>query len=489
MEQQITTLEPQELWHFFDKICQIPHPSGKEEKIREYIVNYGKNLSLQTQIDEVGNILICKPATPGYEKAPILLLQAHIDMVCEKNEETIHDFEKDPIKTYIDGDWVKAHGTTLGADNGIGVASMLAILGSNTIKHGKLKCIFTIDEERGLTGAQHVCADWLNADMLLNLDSEEDGRFCIGCAGGIETCATFEVKRETPTDDLFFAEISISGLKGGHSGDDINKGRANAIQLLARFLWEQKQKYPLYIADIIGGNLHNAIPREAKCSIAIPYKFKEELRIQLNIYTTIIENEYPTEGKLAIELSSENRLDSIINASDSEKIINTLFALPNGVIEMSREIENLPETSTNLASIKRITENSYKIATSQRSSTESKKIELKNRMEALFIIGGASSVTHSDGYPGWKPNLQSPIKEIVVQSFAELFGYTPIVSAIHAGLECGLFKAQSPNLDMISIGPEINGNHSPNEQCSISSVKKYWQHLNDILARIAEIKQ
>lgn len=488
MGENISNLEPQELWQMFDKICQIPHPSGKEEKIREYIVSFGKSLNLHTETDCVGNIIIHKSATPGYENAPVLLLQSHIDMVCEKNENTIHDFENDPIQTYIDGDWVKAKGTTLGADNGIGVASMLAILQSSEIKHGPLKCLFTVDEERGLTGAQHVSSEWLDADMLLNLDSEEDGRFCIGCAGGIDTCATFKITQEHPQENLFFLKISVSGLKGGHSGDDINKGRGNAIQLLARFLWEQKQKYPVYIAEISGGNLHNAIPREAGATVAIPYKYKEEIRIQLNIYTAIIEEEYPTEKEFKMDLSSEDYKDSIIQLTDSERIINTLFGIPNGVIEMSKEIENLPETSTNLASIKKISETEYLVATSQRSSTESKKIELKNRMEALFLLSGAS-VTHSDGYPGWKPNLQSRIKEIVTQSFTNLFGYAPVVSAIHAGLECGLFKAKSSQLDMISIGPEINGNHSPNEQCSISSVNKYWKHLKDILSKVADINK
>ena len=257
---------------------------------------------------------------------------------------------------------------------------------------------------------------------------------------------------------------------------------------MARFLWEQKQKYPVYIAEISGGNLHNAIPREASATVAIPNKYKEEIRIQLNIYTAIIEEEYPTEKEFKMDLSSEDYKDSIIQLTDSERIINTLFGIPNGVIEMSKEIENLPETSTNLASIKKISETEYLVATSQRSSTESKKIELKNRMEALFLLSGAS-VTHSDGYPGWKPNLQSRIKEIVTQSFTNLFGYAPIVSAIHAGLECGLFKAKSPKLDMISIGPEINGNHSPNEQCSISSVNKYWKHLKDILSKVADINK
>lgn len=486
MEQNISNLDPQELWQMFDKICQIPHPSGKEEKLREYIVSFGKSLNLKTETDNVGNIIIYKPATIGCENAPVLLLQSHIDMVCEKNEGTLHNFEQDSIKTYIDGDWVKAQGTTLGADNGIGVASMLAILQSTEIKHGALKCLFTVDEERGLTGAQHVSAEWLEADMLLNLDSEEDGRFCIGCAGGIDTCATYTVTKEKPQENLFFVKIAISGLKGGHSGDDINKGRANAIQLLSRFLWEQQKKYSIYLAEIGGGNLHNAIPREASATIAIPYKYKEDIRVQLNIFTATIEEEYTTEEQLKIELSSESYTDSVIQLEDSERIINALFAIPNGVIEMSKEIENLPETSTNLASIKKISKNEYKVATSQRSSTESKKHEIKNRIEALFVLSGAS-VTHSDGYPGWKPNLQSPIMDIVVKSFSDLFGYAPIVSAIHAGLECGLFKAKSNKLDMISIGPEINGNHSPNEQCSISSVEKYWKHLKDILGRVAEI--
>ncbi len=475
--QTILDLQPQAIWHYFNEVCNIPHPSGKEEKIRNYLLDFGKNHNLESKADEVGNVLLRKPASPGYENAPALILQAHMDMVCEKNAGTVHDFDNDPIQTIIDGDWVKANGTTLGADDGIGVAAILAVLADDSLKHPALDCIITVDEERGLTGAQHVSKEWLSAPMLLNLDSEDDGQFCIGCAGGIDTIATFNLKREATPNNYLPFHIQVKGLMGGHSGEDINKDRGNALKILSRFLWMQNKKYPVYLQKIIGGNLHNAIPREASAFILIPFNKKEDLRVDLNVYTTTIENEYPNEKTIEILLESSSEKIDPINKSQGDAIIDALFACPHGVMGMSREIEGLPETSTNLAAVKMPDDNTLLVSTSQRSSTESKKHEIKDRVEAVFALAKADKITHSDGYPGWKPNMNSKIKNVVVDAFTALFPEKPTVGAIHAGLECGLFLDKNPNLDMISIGPDIFDNHSPAEKCRISSVARFWKHV------------
>lgn len=478
----IEELEPKEIWSQFKKICDIPHPSGKEERIGKFLQEFGKSHGFQTESDEVGNVLIRKKAVKGRGNAPSVVLQAHMDMVCEKNAGTAHDFDNDPIKTIVEGDWLKAEGTTLGADDGIGVAAMLAILSSDTIQHGPIECLFTVDEERGLTGAQHVKSNWIQSNKLINLDSEEDGRFCIGCAGGIDTVAYFDIQRVAAPKNAFFLKIYVKGLQGGHSGDDINKGRGNAIKILSRFLWQESKKIPLYLCDIEGGNLHNAIPREANATICIDWNQKETIRIDLNHFIQTMEEEYPTEKALTIDLESTESADTIYEQDGSNRLINALYACPHGVIEMSKELENLPETSTNLASIKN-KEGKIVVATSQRSSVNSKKHDIKDRVEAVFSLAGAK-VTHSDGYPGWKPNLNSDIKKLVAESYEKLFGEKPHVGAIHAGLECGLIIEKYPNMDMISIGPTIIGNHSPAERCEIPTVQKHWKHLVYILENI-----
>lgn len=478
----IEELEPKEIWSQFKKICDIPHPSGKEERIGKFLQEFGKSHGFQTESDEVGNVLIRKKAAKGRENAPSVVLQAHMDMVCEKNAGTAHDFDNDPIKTIVEGDWLKAEGTTLGADDGIGVAAMLAILSSDNIQHGPIECLFTVDEERGLTGAQHVKSNWIQSNKLINLDSEEDGRFCIGCAGGIDTVAYFDIQRVAAPKNAFFLKIYVKGLQGGHSGDDINKGRGNAIKILSRFLWQESKKFPLYLCDIEGGNLHNAIPREANATICIDWNQKETIRVDLNHFIQTMEEEYPTEKALTIDLESTESADTVYEQEGSTRLINALYACPHGVIEMSKELENLPETSTNLASIKN-KEGKIVVATSQRSSVNSKKHDIKDRVEAVFSLAGAK-VTHSDGYPGWKPNLNSDIKKLVAESYEKLFGEKPHVGAIHAGLECGLIIEKYPNMDMISIGPTIIGNHSPAERCEIPTVQKHWKHLVYILENI-----
>ncbi len=479
----ITELQPNIVWHYFNEICRIPHPSKKEQKLIEYLADFGNTHHLETIVDATGNVLIRKKATLGMEKKPSVVLQSHIDMVTEKNNDSIFDFDKDPIIPYVDGDWVKAQGTTLGADNGIGVAAQLALLASEDIPHGDIECLFTVEEETGLTGAKNFQAGILQSKILINLDSEEDGYFCIGCAGGIDTVATFHYETQQAPPNLFFFNVKVSGLQGGHSGIEINQGRGNAVKILARYLWTMNKQFPVYLQSIEGGNLHNAIPREASAIAAVPYEKKEEVRILLNLFIHDVEDELPSEKKFHIDLDSENRVEKVIDKTYSDRLLNALYACPHGVIKNSFEITELPEVSTNLASVKMKEGNTIVVATSQRSSVESEKHDIKNQIEALFLLAGAE-VTHGDGYPGWKPNIHSNITKIVIDSYLRLFHKQPVIEAIHAGLECGLFLEKYPNLDMISIGPTISGNHSPDEKVHIHSVEKFWKHLRDVLKNV-----
>ena len=479
----ITDLQPKIVWHYFNEICRIPHPSKKEQKMIEYLVNFGRTHHLETIVDDSGNVLIRKKAANGMEKRASVVLQSHIDMVTEKNSDTVHDFDRDPVIPYIDGGWVKARGTTLGADNGIGVAAQLALLASEDIPHGDIECLFTVEEETGLTGAKNFQSGVLQSKILINLDSEEDGCFCIGCAGGIDTVATFRYEMQHSPEELFFFTVRVRGLQGGHSGEDINKERGNAIKILARYLWTINNRFPVYLHKIEGGNLHNAIPREASAIAAIPYCKKEEAMVLLNVFIHDVEGEIPSEKELHIDMESESALEKVICKADSDRVLSALYACPHGVIKNSFDIEGLPEVSTNLASVKMKEENTIVVATSQRSSVESEKHDIKNQIEALFLLAGAE-VTHGDGYPGWKPNVNSNITKIVVDSYCRLFHEQPVVRAIHAGLECGLFLEKYPDLDMISIGPTIIGNHSPAEKVHIHSVGKFWGHLKDVLSEL-----
>lgn len=478
---KMTELEPKIVWHYFDEICKIPHPSGKEEKIIDYIVNFGKSHGLETITDEVGNVLIRKGATPGCEHLTPVLLQSHIDMVCEKNNGTDHDFSKDPIQSVVEGDWLIAKETTLGADDGIGVAAQLAILGDDAIQHGPIECLFTVEEETGLTGALNLQPGIIKARRLINLDSEEDAVYCIGCAGGIGTVATFDYQPVEAKSNLFFFEVKVKGLWGGHSGEDIEKERGNSIKILNRFLYTLNQKTPVYLQSIDGGNLHNAIPREASAIAAVEFPQKEQVRVLLNIFISEIEQELPGEKEFCMELQSCEKAETIIDKATSDRLLNALYACPHGVIGMSRDIIGLVETSTNLASVKmNADEHKIIVGTSQRSSVESKKHDIKNQVGSVFALAGAS-VKFGDGYPGWKPNMQSKVKEIVEQSYRKLFGGTPRFEAIHAGLECGLILEKYPDMDMISVGPTIIGNHAPGEKIQISTVEKFWKLLLDVL--------
>lgn len=476
-------LRPAVVFHYFDEVCQVPRPSKKEEKIRAYLLDFAKKHNLEAKTDEAGNVLIKKAASAGMENLKTVILQSHIDMVCEKNKDTEHNFETDPIQTYIDGEWLRAKGTTLGADNGIGVATELAVLASDDIKHGPIECLFTVDEETGLTGAFALKEGFMNGDILLNLDSEDDGELFIGCAGGANTTAIYPFPKEKAPQGWFFFRVSVKGLTGGHSGDDISKNRANANKLLNRFLVQTMQKYGMRLADIEGGNLHNAIPREAHALCAVPMEYKEAVRVDLNIFISEIENEYSaTEPNLAMDLESEAPVEYVMEQKAMERFLLSIYAVHHGVYAMSQDIPGLVETSSNLASIK-VCDGTIKIVTSQRSSILSSRKDMSQMVSAAFILGGAT-VTTGEGYPGWKPNPSSEILKIAVESYKKLFGVEPKVKAIHAGLECGLFLQKYPSLDMVSFGPTLRGVHSPDERMLIPTVEKFWNHLLDILAHI-----
>lgn len=474
-------LQPAVVFHYFDEVCQVPRPSKKEGKIREYLVGFAGKHNLECKTDEAGNVLIKKAASAGMENCKTVILQSHMDMVCEKNHNTEHNFETDPIRTYVDGEWLKAEGTTLGADNGIGIATQLAILASDDVKHGPLQCLFTVDEETGLTGAFALKEGFMEGDILINLDSEDEGELFIGCAGGANTTAHFPCPMVEAPEGYFFFRVTVRGLTGGHSGDDINKNRANANKLLNRFLMQLMKKYDFRLAEIDGGNLHNAIPREAHALCAVPMKDKESVRVDLNVYLSEIENEFSvTEPYLNMELESEPARKEVMEYSAMKCFLLSIYAVHNGVYAMSQDIPGLVETSSNLASVKQ-RDGEIVVVTSQRSSILSSRKDMSQMVRAAFVLGGAAVVT-GDGYPGWRPNPSSEILKIAVESYKKLFGVEPKVKAIHAGLECGLFLEKYPSLDMVSFGPTLRGVHSPDERMLIPTVDKFWRHLKDVLA-------
>ena len=474
-------LKPQGVFHYFAEICKVPRPSKKEEKIIAYLQAFGKKHNLETLTDEVGNVLIKKPATPGMENRKTIVLQSHVDMVCEKNNDVQHDFLNDPIETEIDGEWLKAKGTTLGADNGIGVATELAILADDTIAHGPLECLFTIDEETGLTGAFALKEGFMNGDILLNLDSEDEGELFIGCAGGIDTVAQFAYQEVDVPAGYFCCKVQVKGLKGGHSGGDIHLGRGNANKILNRFLSQTLKKYDMYLCEIDGGNLRNAIAREAHAVIALPEADKHAVRADLNIFAAEVQAEYNvTDPDLQLLMESEAPRAKAIDKDTTKRLLQAIYAVPHGVYAMSQDIPGLVETSTNMASVKMKPGNIIRIETSQRSSTASSKRDMNTMVRTVFEMAGAE-VSSGEGYPGWKPNPHSEILEIATASYKRLFGVDAKVKAIQAGLECGLFLDKYPTLDMISFGPTLQGVHSPDERMLIPTVQKFWDHLLDIL--------
>lgn len=483
----IKDLQPSGIWNYFYDITQIPRPSKKEEKIIAYLVDFAKEHNLDYKKDKAGNVLITKPATAGKENIPTIILQSHVDMVCEKNSDVEHDFDTQPIETIIDGDWVKANGTTLGADNGIGVAAQLAVLAADNISHGKIEALFTVDEETGLTGANSLQKDFLTGDILMNLDTEEEGEIYIGCAGGKGTKAYFNYKPKDAPKKYHWLKVSVKGLRGGHSGSDIDRGLGNANKILVRFLHSiARKKYGMVLSEIGGGNLHNAIAREAYAIIGVKEKYKEDMRVKLNMFLANVQNEYKhTESNLNMELESVQIPSKVINKSTTEKLILALMACPHGVMGMSHDIEGLVETSTNLASIKMLSDHQIEVGTSQRSSIESKKEYIVGAVSSVFELAGAK-IINNEGYPGWQPNQDSVILQVAKKEYNDLYGKEPKVKAIHAGLECGLFLEKYPNLDMISIGPDVTDVHSPDEKMKISSVEKFWNYLVKLLENMPE---
>jgi dipeptidase D len=447
-------------------------------------MDFARERKLEAIQDPAGNVLIKKQATSGREHLPTVILQSHVDMVCEINDGTVFDFEKDPIRTHIDGDWVKARGTTLGADDGIGVAAQLAILDSRTIAHGNLECLFTTDEETGLTGAAALQPGFLSGRCLINLDSEEEGVFCIGCAGGKTTRAAFQYIAENAPGDYFWFSVAVKGLHGGHSGSEIHKGLGNANRILTRYLWNLMRKTNLYIARIDGGNQSNAIPREASATAGIPFNQKEEAITSLNLLQAEVEAELKAiDPGVRLILESVDAPRTCIDRTAGNTLLNTLYACPHGVTGMSFDMPGLVETSTNLASVKQMENNTILITTSQRSATNSLRYDISNSVQSLFTLAGAK-ITSSEGYPGWKPNPESGILKAATLVYERLFGEKPEIRAIHAGLECGLFLKKYPLLDMISCGPTILGAHSPAERIEISTVAKWWRFLVDLLGNI-----
>ena len=481
---ELENLQPTEVWKYFSEILEIPRPSKKEEKIIEYLLNFAQEQKLEALKDDAGNVLIRKPATKGMEDRASVILQSHVDMVCEKNSDVIHDFNTDPIKAYVDGEWVKAKGTTLGADDGIGIAAQLALLASNTIKHGPIECLFTVDEETGLTGAFEMKPNFFNSKILINLDSEDEGELFIGCAGGIDTTITFAYELEKVPSNYKAYKLSVTGLKGGHSGDDIDKGLGNSIKIINRFLWKGTNKFDLRLASIDGGNLRNAIPREAFAHFVIHEADEVGMLEMLNAFIKDIYGELQaTEPKLRIAIETTVMPESVIDEPTQYDLLNSLYACPHGVIAMSRQIPGLVETSTNLASVKFIQDNQILVTTSQRSSIDSAKTDIASMVESVFRLANAN-VVHSGGYPGWTPNTDSKILKITKKSYSKLFNKEPVVRAIHAGLECGLFLEKYPQLDMISFGPTIKGAHSPDERLDIESTDKFWRLLLEVLENI-----
>ncbi len=483
MTNSILQLKPQPLWRSFLEICQVPRPSKKEDRIADYLKKFAEKNRLKVIIDHAGNVLIRKPATPGYENRKTVILQAHLDMVCEKNSDIVFDFDKDAIQPWIDGNWIKAKGTTLGADDGIGIAAAMAILESSDIPHPPLEVLFTVDEETGLTGAFALTSELLQGRILINLDSEDEGQLFIGCAGGKDTVISFDLQTEPVPSGTQPFKVSITGLKGGHSGDDIHKGLGNAVKLLNRFLWNSSRDFNIRIASVDAGNLRNAIAREGFAIVVVPNEKTRDFLSFANEYQRILVDElHVTEPGLKFSTEKCNPPESVFVPSLQEQILNSLYACPHGVIAMSREIPNFVETSTNLASVK-IKEGMVQVTTSQRSSVESSKKDIADMVSCVFSLAGAK-VEHSSGYPGWKPDPGSEILKITADSYRRLFSTEPQVLAIHAGLECGLIGAIYPGMDMVSFGPTIKGAHSPDERLDITSVTKFWDLTLDVIKNI-----
>lgn len=477
----LSQLNPAPIWIYFEEICNIPRLSKNEGAIRKYLQDFAVKHNLESKEDSIGNILIIKPPTAGMEDRKTVVLQSHMDMVGEKNADYSHNWLTDPIIPFIDNGWVAAKGTTLGADDGIGIASQLALLTDRNLKAGKIECLFTIDEESGMTGAINLKPDFFKGRTLINLDSEDEGILFIGCAGGMDTIGKLEYKTVPVTRDSTAFEISITGLHGGHSGDEIHKGYGNSVKLMNRILWNLSNQFDISLNRFDGGNLRNAIPREAFSTIVADKSGIERVKNWVENFQTVLSDEFgEIEKDLKISIKVVDTPICVIDKESQTNLLNSLTCCPHGVIAWSREMDDLVETSTNLASVKFDGDNTIKIVTTQRSSVESSKHDVAGMVQSCLSLAGAE-VIHSDGYPGWKPNMKSEILKITRKSYLNLFGNEPSVRAIHAGLECGLIYEKFKGIDMISFGPTIRGAHTPEEKIDIRTVQMFWDLLLDVL--------
>ena len=478
----IENLEPESVWKHFDEICKLPHCSKHEEEVREYVIDFAKKHGLKTKVDKPGNVVISKPGSNGMESKPTIILQGHMDMVCEKNSDVVFDFSKDAINLKLKGDVLTADGTTLGADNGIGLAISLAILEDNSLKHGPIEALFTVDEETGLTGAFAMESDMLTGKILLNLDSEDFGVITVGCAGGGDSQIRLPLKTQPIGGDLETLTIKVSGLRGGHSGVDIHEQRGNAVKLLTRMLWKAMD-YKFYISDIKGGDKHNAIPREAFAVVAVNKSDKDKFVSTLRSEGKNILGEIkPIDPKFTVDIEDNEKIKTTLTGESQERLLNLIHGLPHGVDKMSYDIGGLVETSTNLATVS-IKDGKAAIGLSTRSSIKSALQDFRDRIRATAELSGAT-VEEDKPYPGWKPNLDSNILKLSKKTFKDMYDEEPVVEAIHAGLECGIIGERFPGMDMISIGPTIKYPHSPEEQMHVSTVSKFYKYLLKILESV-----
>jgi dipeptidase D len=479
-------IKPQRIWEYFYELCQIPRPSKKEDRIIRYLISFAGKNNLKFRKDKYGNLLILKNASNGKEKILPVVLQCHTDMVGEKDINIKHDFDKDPIIPVIKGGWIAASGTTMGADNGLGIATVMALLEDNKTVHGPLECLFTVDEESGMTGAANLETDFIKGRILLNLDSEDEGQFFVGSAGGVETIARFNIKTRPLKPKSKTYLVKVSGLKGGHSGDEIQKRHTNAIKLLVRFLWNASKELNISVCKFEGGGIRNAIPREAEALIMVPSKKVHLFESFSQVFAGIVRKEIEsTEPDCRFDFSEADPPGNRLSGKLQYSLLNSLYACPHGPVEWSKDFEGLVETSTNLASVRFNDNKEIIITTSQRSSTESAKKDISDKVASLFSLAGAR-IEQTKGYPGWKPDKDSEILKIAVRSYTLLYRKKPEVKTIHAGLECGLILEKYPGMDMISIGPTIKGAHTPRERINIKSIEKFWKLLNEILKNIPE---
>ncbi|MCF8302376.1 MAG: aminoacyl-histidine dipeptidase [Bacteroidales bacterium] len=483
MSTKISDLEPKKLWKNFESLTQIPRPSKKEGKVVEFVREFGEKLGLETKMDDSGNVVIKKPATPGMEDRKTVILQGHLDMVPQKNNDKQFDFEKDPIEAYVDGDWVAANGTTLGADNGMGVAAALSVLESDNIEHPPIEALFTVDEETGMTGAFGLKKGFLEGDILINMDSEDEGELYIGCAGGMDTHIRFNYEEDTVPEVGKPFRIDISGLKGGHSGLDIHLGRGNAIKLLNRLMWNAERKFGLRLADFYSGDVRNAIPREGHAIVTVPGDKVNDFKKYVEEFQGIIKNELASvDPNVKVKVSETEMPNAVVDLETTQNLFNGLIGCPNGVLGVIADMPEVVETSTSTGVI-RVENGQISITTLQRSSVDSTKEYVGNMIRGIFEMAGAK-VEHAGAYPGWKPDVKSPILSVMKNVYNDMLDKEPPVKVIHAGLECGLISAVYPNLDLISFGPTIRFPHSPDEKVNIETVKKFYSFLLETLKNI-----